>query len=228
MSIFKRYLILISILLISILHAPQSYTLNAQAKTNIKQSSIHYSINKGDTFYLLSLRFNSSLSDILSMNAKKDPLNLQIDSKVTIPVGYGKVAHCVKKGETLASIASKYNTTVKVVADTNFIRNHDLIHKGDILAIPNLDGFPVDEFTSKLKQIGRDFLKFAEVRIEHGLLKIDHVSANLVPSMHTDKLVTQTLTSMGYRIVRGHTMENVECDYRVCGGTKLYTIGKAN
>lgn len=214
--------------MMGIFFAPQYFMLQAQAKTITNNSPIHYTIKKGDTFYLLGMRFNSSVGNILSINSKKDPQNLIIGSKVKIPVGYGKGVHYVKKGDTLGNIATKYKTTVKIITDTNFIKNKDLIYQGDFLAIPNIDDFPIDEFSKKLKQNHGDWFKYTVVRIEHGLLKIDNMSANLVPSQYSDKLVRETLKSLGYRIVRGHTMENIECDYRVCGGTKLYTIGKIN
>jgi LysM repeat protein len=133
----KRNLLLSLTVILGILLAPNDYMLSAHAKTN--NSSIHYTIKKGDTFYLLGLRFNSSVKDISSMNPKKNPRNLIIGSKIKLPVGPEIEVHHVKKGDTLGNIASKYNSSVNMIATQNNVLNSNLIYPGDILAIPKIN-----------------------------------------------------------------------------------------
>src|SRR3954447_15112090 len=124
----KRNLLLSLTVILGILLAPNDYMLNAHAKMN--NSSIHYTIKKGDTFYLLGLRFNSSVQDISSMNPKMNPRNLVIGSKIKLPVGSGIEIHHVKKGDTLGNIASKYNSSVNMIATQNNVLNPNLIYLG--------------------------------------------------------------------------------------------------
>lgn len=62
--------------------------------------------------------------------------------------------YTVKKGDSLWSIAKKYNTTVEKIADLNNIKNVSLIHPGDKLKIPGKQkstGFNVGQKV-KIKQ----------------------------------------------------------------------------
>jgi len=111
-----------------------TFTINANAETN--NNSINYTIKKGDTFYLLSLRFNCSIKDISSLNPKADPYNLIIGSKVVLPIGPGINIHQVVKGDTLWNIAKKYGSEVDIIAKKNYIENPNLIYSNEILAIP--------------------------------------------------------------------------------------------
>ena len=112
----KRNLLLSLIVIFGILLAPNDHLLNVHAEAKANNSSIHYTIKKGDTFYLLGKRFNSSVKDISSLNPKIDPLNLKIGSKINLPVGSGVEIHRVKKGDTLGNIARNYNSTVNMIA----------------------------------------------------------------------------------------------------------------
>lgn len=47
------------------------------------------------------------------------------------------VKYIVQKGDTLGTIAVKYDTTVEEIARANGIRNPNMIHKGQILRVPS-------------------------------------------------------------------------------------------
>ncbi|WP_227940446.1 LysM peptidoglycan-binding domain-containing protein [Alkalihalobacillus deserti] len=136
MVINIRKFIFVLTVMLGILLIPSNYMLNAHAKT--QNNPIHYTIKKGDTFYLLGLRFNSSIKEISALNPKLDPHNLMIGSKLKLPFGSGIKIHHVKKGDTLENIAENYNSTVNMIATKNYIQNPKLIYPGDILAIPEI------------------------------------------------------------------------------------------
>lgn len=46
--------------------------------------------------------------------------------------------YVVKKGDTLSAIARKYNTSVKVLAELNRIKNPDVIGVGQVLTLPEI------------------------------------------------------------------------------------------
>lgn len=54
--------------------------------------------------------------------------------------------HRVRRGETLASIAARYGTTVEEVARANNLRNANRIHIGMELEVPGLSGTPVSRY----------------------------------------------------------------------------------
>ncbi len=53
-----------------------------------------------------------------------------------VPGGTGQVTHTVQKGDTLFSIARKYNKPVQAIATANGLTNINLIYVGQILVIP--------------------------------------------------------------------------------------------
>mgnify|MGYP005837505435 CR=1 FL=1 len=104
----------------------------AQADGN----TINYAVKKGDTFHLLSLRFNSTIEDISTINPGIDEDNLIIGSRLKLPIGTGIKIHPVKKGDTLWSIARKHSSTIGMITAKNYITDPNLIYIGDILSIP--------------------------------------------------------------------------------------------
>lgn len=50
------------------------------------KSGIYWIVEKGDTFYLISRRMNIPLEKLLEANPGMDPKNLQIGSKICIPL----------------------------------------------------------------------------------------------------------------------------------------------
>ena len=94
----KRNLLLSLTVIFGILLASNDHMLHVHAEAKANDSPIQYTIKKGDTFYLLGKRFNSSVEDISSMNPKIDSLNLRIGSKIKLPVGSGVEIHPCKKG----------------------------------------------------------------------------------------------------------------------------------
>jgi len=50
------------------------------------ESGIYWIVEEGDTFYLISLKLNIPLQKLLEANPDLDPKNLQIGSKICIPV----------------------------------------------------------------------------------------------------------------------------------------------
>ncbi|MFB5192596.1 LysM peptidoglycan-binding domain-containing protein [Alicyclobacillus fastidiosus] len=53
------------------------------------------------------------------------------------------VKYIVQRGDTLGTIAAKYDTTVEAIAKANGIRNPNVIHKGQILRVPSPHYDPV-------------------------------------------------------------------------------------
>lgn len=210
----KRKLILILTVVFGILFAPNDYMLNAYAEAN--NSTIHYTIKKGDTFYFLSNRFNSSVNNISSMNPKMDPLNLRIGSKIKLPVGSGIKIHHVKNGDTLWNIADTYNSTIYTIAEKNYIGNPNLIYRGDILAItkspeinienPAKNTVPQKTINAIVSDLNHSKLN---ARYENGWIKMDNINFNLSIYEWSMSIVKRILDNHNVKIV-DYTTENVQ------------------
>jgi LysM repeat protein len=57
-----------------------------------------------------------------------------------VPVAAQQQTHVVQPGETMASIAARYNTTVDAIAQLNNITNPNYIYRGQVLLIPATGG----------------------------------------------------------------------------------------
>jgi len=102
---------------------------------------ITHKVTKGDTLWSISKRYNVSLESILALNNIKDKDTLSIGQIIKIPQGNLPAAdstvHVVKKGESLWSIAQKYNLSVNLILATNNIANSELISIGQEMKIPS-------------------------------------------------------------------------------------------
>lgn len=84
-----------------------------------------YTIQAGDTFFLLAQRFGISLDAILAANPGVNPNNLQIGQVVCIPAPAPPKPECpgffytIQPGDTLSELAKRFGTTVKSIIDVN-------------------------------------------------------------------------------------------------------------
>ncbi len=102
---------------------------------------ITHKVTKGDTLWSISKQYNLSLQLILAFNNIKDKDTLSIGQIIKISqdnlpaTDYNM--HIVNKGETLWSIARKYNLSVDLILATNNIANSELISIGQEMKIPS-------------------------------------------------------------------------------------------
>ena len=98
-----------------------------------------YTVKKGDTLYGISNQFGVSVTELASLNNITGS-NLKIGTVLTIPNKSGTnpsnmFMYTVKKGDSLYSIANKYNTTVQKIMDLNYLKSTNL-SIGQVLRIP--------------------------------------------------------------------------------------------
>jgi LysM repeat protein len=198
--------LLFSLVVIFGLLAPYDSPLEVQAQPN---NIIHYKIKEGDTFYLLSLRFNSSVKSISNMNPKRNPTNLIIGSKIKVPVGSGIKLHHVKKGDTLGNISWKYDSTVEFISAKNNIVNRNIIYPGDILAIPEITRTEINAIVNDINKASKDG-GFVNARYENGWIKVD-MNLNYVASKYSMKIIHQILDTHNVKQV-DYKVENVVWD----------------
>lgn len=102
-----------------------------------EEKYIIYTIQKGDSLWQISRKFNVTIPEILELN-NLTTINLQIGDKLKIPVTDdtpSKKIYIVKSGDTLWSIAKEYNISISELKDANNLETN-LLSVGQQLIIP--------------------------------------------------------------------------------------------
>lgn len=91
--------------------------------------TITYIVKKGDNLYNIAKAYNTSVANIVSLNNLKNT-NLSIGQQLKIPNNQSNsptsTTYIVKKGDSLYSIAKKYNTTVDSIKRKNNLVTNNL------------------------------------------------------------------------------------------------------
>ena len=121
-----------------VLRIPEMYT---KEEDMVVPSYINYKVVSGDTLYSIAKKYGVSIDTIVSDNALKNNI-LSIGQNLKIRVTGGVIEECfgeentytVVKGDTLYSIARKFNTTVDNIKKKNNLVDNTL-SVGQILNI---------------------------------------------------------------------------------------------
>lgn len=132
----------------------QSVTLSGQTEKQVLGASTQdtdkpttqeqfttYSVKNGDTLFNISQQYNIKWDLIAQFNNLTEPYVLHAGQTLRIPQATtskvpGKV-YTITQGDTLASIAKKYNVTVNdIIAVNPNLQKSDLITVGQIIKLP--------------------------------------------------------------------------------------------
>lgn len=96
-----------------------------------------YVVEPGDTLSEIAAQHGSSISALVAANGIDDPDFVRVGSVLVIPGDDGttSVTHVVASGDTLASIAVKYGTSIPGLVAANEISNPDFISVGQTLRV---------------------------------------------------------------------------------------------
>ena len=99
--------------------------------------TITYIVKKGDTLSEIALKYNTTVSKLVSLNNISNPNLIYVGQKLIIQTTNNEqvITYKIKWGDTLSEIALKYNTTVSALVSLNNISNPNLIYAGDNLII---------------------------------------------------------------------------------------------
>ena len=102
---------------------------------------ITYTVKTGDTLYGISNQFGVSVTELARLNNVKAD-TIRVGQVLKIPTSSGSnpntmFMYTVKSGDSLYSIARKYNTTVSALKDLNNLTTNNLTI-GQILRIPEM------------------------------------------------------------------------------------------
>ena len=114
----------------------QSLLIKKMPKENTNVTT--YTIKSGDTLYSIAKKYNTTVNAITTLNNLTSN-TLSIGQTLKIPVSTqntNEKTYTVKSGDTLYSIARKYNTTVSDLINRNNLKTSNL-SIGQKLIIPN-------------------------------------------------------------------------------------------
>ncbi len=102
----------------------------------IEQPYIIYTVQKGDSLWKISQRYNVPVNDIIAFNNLSN-INLKIGDELRIPITNMKteVTYTVKRGDTLWSIAKDFEVSVDDIKNVNNLTTN-LLTVGQNLIIP--------------------------------------------------------------------------------------------
>lgn len=195
------------------------------------QENTTYIVQRGDTLTRIANAFEVEVDAILLANNMIDPNRLRVGQQLIIPTQavYVPRRHTVQAGETLYSIAIRYNTTVEALIATNSLSSTTLA-RGQVLRLPAIGGaanyartYRVD-IGDTLRNIGERFgVTWQQIaaynhipnpnRVEAGLLitipPVGYVVPPPTPVTPVPVVVPHTPVAVRYVVQRGDTLSQI-------------------
>lgn len=113
--------------------------------TGDASNCIRYTIQRGDTLSEIAQRYNTTVNELVRLNNIQNPNMIYTNETLLIPTKNNSIStgsddknntiYIVQRGDTLYSIAKRFNTTVKNIVNNNGISNQNLIYPGQRLII---------------------------------------------------------------------------------------------
>ena len=117
---------------------------NNSANNNTTNNTNTYTVKSGDTLSAIAKKFNTTVAKLQSLNNIKDPNKISIgqvlkltsnDQASSSNTSSSTSTYTVKSGDTLSTIAKKFNTTVAKLQSLNNIKDPNKISVGQVLKI---------------------------------------------------------------------------------------------
>lgn len=116
---------------------------NTKPNNQGSTKDVTYTVKSGDTLSSIAAKYNTTYQTLAKNNNISDPNKIYVGQKIKISnASKDKTnkqtakTYTVKSGDTLSSIAKKYNTTYQSLAKHNGITNPNIIHVGQKIKIP--------------------------------------------------------------------------------------------
>ena len=98
--------------------------------------TLDYTVVAGDNLYTIARNYNSTVANILKFNRIPNPDLIYPGQKIVIPLSPPEaIIYTVKRGDTLYSIARKYETYVSNLFKFNYLVPPYTIYPGQQLVV---------------------------------------------------------------------------------------------
>ncbi len=161
-----------------------------------------YVVQAGDSLYTIARRYGVGLSALQALNQLADVRDIKVDQVIFVPKleDIALEVHVVGRGDTLATIAEAYGTSVEILQALNGIANPSLIRQDDTLVVPQakatfarpgfgfgihvfVDGSNAGNITYQMTELGANWAKvdvsWAEVEPAAGIFNYSELDAML-------------------------------------------------
>ena len=174
-------------------------------------SATRYIVNKGDSLWSIAQKFGTTVSALRDINNLSSD-TLQIGQILLIPVSSttNQTSYTVKSGDSLWSIAQKFDTTVDAIKVTNNLMSN-LLQIGQVLIIP----------MSSKQEENQDILY--TVKSGDSLYKIANKYNTTVSELMRYNNLTTNLLSIG-QVLRIPQTSSSSTTYVVRSGDSLWSI----
>lgn len=100
-----------------------------------------YTIKAGDTYFSIAQRFGTVVSALIAANPGVDPNRLAVGEQICVPAPApvpcpGGRRHTIVAGDTLFSLARRFNSTVQAIINANPGIDPNSLQVGRIICIP--------------------------------------------------------------------------------------------
>lgn len=123
--------------------------LKVSVSDNTTSTDNTYTVKSGDSLYSIASKYNTTVNVLRNLNNLSSD-TLSIGQKLIIPSGTAAVnqlTYTVQKGDSLYSLANKYDTTVDKIKQTNNLTSNTL-SIGQVLIIPSTTTYITHVVTS--------------------------------------------------------------------------------
>jgi LysM repeat protein len=125
---------------------------SSDSGTSGSRSESAHVVVRGDSLGKLAVKYGVTVTQLMALNGITDPDKIYLGAKIIVDGSTRVLAvnlasdttdltHLVTKGESLAKIASKYDTTISTLLAHNDIEDPNLIVIGQEITVPNATGW---------------------------------------------------------------------------------------
>jgi LysM repeat protein len=116
---------------------PTATPRSAVPASPVPTKDVYHTVQPGENLFRIALRYGTTVEAIVAANHLPDQSSVQVGQELLIPVGpsAGKTTYVVQPGDTLYSIARRFDTTVETLAALNGIGPSYTIAVGQVLIV---------------------------------------------------------------------------------------------